>query len=199
MTAIPPLRFGLALALLAPAASATAQSKSPPAAQVNRDVVASVPDDELVFGAPRTGVTLKINDDGVVGTLVQLGRGNGVLRGRFKNEPAEIRWTDDRVTGQIGGGAPLNLKLRRTEEGLKVDGLFRGVTSHFRIGYGNLEGRIGGCRYLLSAEKDTYTGERTCDFGVTEAVSLRIPRKLARRSQGELIATLAAVFLGQRE
>jgi hypothetical protein len=189
-------RYAIALVALALSANALAE----PPKSGTKDIVTGSAQDELSLNMPRTGVTLKITDQEMTGTLLQLGRYPGnVLRGRFKQEPAEIHWTDDRVTGQIGGGAPLNLKIRRTEEGLKIDGLYRGVQSHFRIGYGVFEGRISSCRYTLTAEKDEYTGERTCDHNVTEPVTLRIPRKIASRSPGEIVAILAAAFLGQRE
>src|SRR5579884_3339898 len=97
----------------------------------DKDIITTSGREDLVFGAPRTGVTLRVTDKNLAGPLVQLGRYDKVLRGSYKQRTVEIQWSDDRVTGQIGAGAPLNLKIRHTEEGLKIDGMLNGITSHF--------------------------------------------------------------------
>jgi len=163
-----------------------------------RDVVSSVPTGDLSLSAPRTGVDLRITDKNITGPNLQLGRYGNVLRGTVNHRPAEIRFTENQVSGQIGMGAPLNLHVRPSPQGLFIEGMFAGVASRMTIGYGVIEGRMGRCEYHLVANGGPYQGQRTCDYGVTEPVTVRIPRSLAERPPGELVAVLSALFLGQR-
>jgi hypothetical protein len=170
-----------------------------PAGEVKKDVVAGAPGDEVVFSAPRTGVTLKLKGNTVSSSSINVSKIEGnTLRGNYRTYTVDLHFSDDRVYGMVGG-TQLNLKVRMAEEGIKVDGTFKGVTSHFRVGYGVLDGRIGSCRYNLVAESDTYEGTRTCDGGVPENVSLKFPKKLTQRPPSEFIAFLAVTMLGQRD
>ena len=172
-----------------------------PAGEVKKDVVAGTPGDEVVFSAPRVGITLKIKGDTVTGPTISVSKvDKDTLRGSYRANNVDLHWNDERVWGMIGGGTQMNLKVKKTEEGLKIDGTYQRVTSHFRIGYGILDGRIGSCRYDLIANDDnTYQGKRTCDGGVPEEVTLRLPKKLTQRPTTEFIAWFAVAMLGQRD
>jgi hypothetical protein len=170
-----------------------AQMPAPP----SPDLVSSVAGDQLTISAPRTGVTLRLTSSSLTGPNLQLGRSGRQLRGRFRNQPIEVRWTDDRVSGQVGPGAPLNLQVQKTDQGLRVEGMFGGIRSHFTLGFGIFEGRVGRCDYHMVASGGPYEGERTCERGVPERVTLSIPASLAQASPGELVAVLSAALLGQ--
>ena len=173
-----------------------------PVATLQKDVVTGAAADEVVFSAPRTGVTLKLKGNQLSSATINVGKYDGNnIRGNYKTLTVDIHWTNDRVSGMIGPGSQMNLKVRMTEEGIKVDGMYRGITSHFRIGYGIFDGRVGSCRYNLVAEKDTYEGTRTCDFNpnFTEPMSLKLPKKITSRPPAEVIAFIAVTFLGQRD
>src|SRR5690242_13176868 len=95
-----------------------------------KDVVTGAAGDEVIFSAPRTGVTLKLAGNTVSSANVNVSKYDGNnIRGNYKSQMVDIHWTDDRVSGMIGAGQQLNLKVRKTEEGIKVDGVFQGVTS----------------------------------------------------------------------
>jgi hypothetical protein len=173
-----------------------------PAGEVKKDVVAGAAGDELIFSAPRTGVTLKLKNNTVSSSTINVSKVDGNnMRGNYKGNTVDLHWNNDRVWGMIGSGTQMNLKVRNTEEGIKVDGTFQGVTSHFRIGYGILDGRIGSCRYNLVAQTDEYEGTRVCDNRntFTENVTLKMPKKLTSRQPTEFIAWFAVAMLGQRD
>ena len=162
------------------------------AAQFVGTVVVTTPREEFVLQQPGRSFTAKVDGRGLTGPAVQLERTADGLRGSIGQQPADLQFTADRVTGLVGR-LPVNLKLARTEDGMRLSGLWAGRLSNLRVSPYAIDGSLGRCGYTLHAEGNRYQGERSCG-GLPAPVVVQIPASLTQRPMGEFAASIVALL-----
>jgi hypothetical protein len=103
------------------------------------------------------------------------------LRGRVDGSPLILTLDDRamRITGLLGM-EPVNLRVRGTDDGYHVSGLFAGALSEYDVAWSDhegLRGWIGKCSYELRwTELETgFEGMRACADGNIEPVFVQQP------------------------
>ena len=152
-------------------------------------------DQYFVLRIPGAATEARMSREGLSGSDVQMTRYEHSLRGRAYGNTVELNWTEEQVTGNVGG-SPVDLKVEQEENELRIRGLYAGRVGNFSIQPGQLQGTIGQCTYTM--ETDTggiYTGNMVCGGGPVDA-TLQLPPMLAAFYPAEIAAYLAA-FLGR--
>jgi hypothetical protein len=144
------------------------------------------PDDIVVHSPSRTfsaRVTVAPDRHGglgrLEGPLISAEVYGDELRGVFEGSPVSLKLDEGamRITGLLGD-QPVDLRVRRTEVGCHVSGLFAGALSDYDVGKSELRGRIGKCSYELPWTEQGYQGQRQCGDGRIEQVSLQEPQRM---------------------
>src|SRR5262245_55711633 len=123
------------------------------AAEIVGTLVASAPrTEDFSITQPGRTLTARVDASGLSGPMLQLGRAPGELRGRIRNFPTELRFSADRVSGLVGR-APVDLHITRSDEGLRVQGLFAGKLSNLRINSAELKAPWGNAATRCTSRK----------------------------------------------
>lgn len=133
---------------------------------------------------------------GFSGPQLQLGRREGGgLAGFAFGRTVDLRWTENRVAGSLGG-APVDLILERGEGEVRMRGMLGGRLGNLAIRADGVQGSVGSCSYSLAGSwPGTLEGRRSCGT-LPEVTYLRVPSSLTELPGPELAAVLA-VMLGQ--
>jgi hypothetical protein len=125
------------------------------------------------------------------------------LRGRFDGSPLILTLDDRtmRITGLLGQ-QPVNLRVRGTDDGYHVSGLFAGSLSEYDVAWSDrdgLRGVVGKCSYELRwTEPDAaFEGLGACTGGNIEPVFVQQPPPMrpARDAGPGLSATQTVALL----
>jgi hypothetical protein len=153
--------------------------------------------DDVFIRSPSRVASARVTSTGLEGPLTSVDFYGDELRGRLDGAPVSLRVDDARlrVTGILGEG-PVDLHVRRTEQGLHVSGLLGGALSEYDVGPTALRGKIGRCSYDLRWTGEDYEGRRECSDGNIEPVVVQEPRTLAILPPARFV-TLLTLMLGQ--
>jgi hypothetical protein len=109
------------------------------------------------------------------------------LRGRVDGSPVFLTLDDRamRITGLLGQ-QPVDLRVRGTDDGFHVMGLFAGTPSEYDVGWSaanGLHGKIGKCSYELQwkPSDDGFAGQRECSDGRIEPVFFKEPLPMGQK------------------
>lgn len=149
----------------------------------------------FVLRVPGAAVEAKLSNDGISGADVQVTRYEHSLRGRAYGATLELFWTEEQVSGNVGG-SPVDLRVEQEGNLLRIRGLYAGRVGNFTIEPGKLNGSLGRCTYTMTTQLGgRYDGQVTCG-GMPQDATLQLPPMLASFYPAEIAAYLA-VFLGQ--
>ncbi len=122
-------------------------------------------------------------------------RDDGSYVGRFGSAIVDLRTTEERVAGTIGG-QPTELYVAPEGEGMRVRGMLAGALGTLDVTPRVVSGRAGRCSYDLKREAASrwYAGRRVCGRGMPEYTSVAFPVAFEARSPQQR-AVLADLFL----
>jgi hypothetical protein len=171
---------------------------------------ASAPGDLVVRSPTRVfSATVKVTPDGrnslaaLEGPFTSAALYGDELRGRIEGMPVFLTLDDGamRITGLLGQ-QPVNLRVRATDGGYHVSGLFAGILSDYDVAWSDrdgLRGKIGKCSYELrwTEPEAAFEGQRACTGGNIEPVFVQEPPPMhpAREAGSGLSATQTVALL----
>jgi hypothetical protein len=139
------------------------------------------------------GVTVVCQGDRCIGPQVQVKTGPSGMQGTLAGRAIGLESTDAQVKGAVGT-QPVLLQVQPKDGGLELGGTFDGRIGTLAVTPAQIEGTVGRCSYdLKSSAPDTYVGQRSCG-GLPSATTVKLPRSLAARPQGERAAILAVLL-----
>ncbi len=114
------------------------------------------------------------------------------LRGRFRNQPVELRWDFQKVSG-VFGGQPTLLELSEGDD-TRASGSFGGAPVDLLVKENVMVARVGICAYYMTRVEGGYSGKRDCAGPLEEQFYVDFPESLQARPLGEM-ATLLTLTL----
>jgi hypothetical protein len=146
-----------------------------------------------VLGPGRV-TAVRVDEEGLTGPQIQMGRYGRTLRGRVFDSPTEIDWGDDLIRGFLGP-TMIDLHVLHEPGQLHIRGLYANELSDLRISPAGIEGHIGACGYSLPADAGRYAGfEGGPGAGVPLPTAVYLPRSLAGWPEGEMTAALVLML-----
>src|SRR5215468_6629606 len=137
---------------------------------------------------------VRVTEDQILGIQPDfaLSRTDGEIRGRAVGVPVVVGFHDDEGAG-VYRGAPFQVKIEHTPNGLLVNGLFGGAISTFELSTERINGRVGSCGYDVRWNGQFYSGSRGCGSRI-EPVSVSLPATMARWSDVEVAGALGLLL-----
>ena len=114
------------------------------------------------------------------------------LRGRFKDQPVDLHWDYQRVTG-VFGALPTKLELSEGDD-IRASGSLGGSRVDLLLQGDVLLARVGLCAYYMQRVDGGYSGRRDCAGPLEDAFFVDFPESLQARPLGEM-ATLLSLAL----
>jgi hypothetical protein len=137
---------------------------------------------------------VRVTDDQILGIEPDfaLARTDGEIRGRAVGVPVVVGFEGDEGAG-VYRGAPFQVKIDHTPNGLLVNGIFGGAISTFEISTDRINGRVGTCGYDVRWTGQFYSGSRGCGTRI-EPISVSLPATMARWSDVEVAGALGLLL-----
>jgi hypothetical protein len=137
---------------------------------------------------------VKVTDDQILGVEPDfaLARTDGEIRGRASGVPVIVGFQGDEGAG-VYRGAPFQVRIDHTPNGLLVNGIFGGAISTFEISTDRINGRVGTCGYDVRWNGEFYSGSRGCGSRI-EPISVSLPATMARWSDVEVAGALGLLL-----
>jgi len=137
---------------------------------------------------------VRVTDDQILGLQPDfaLARTDGEIRGRAVGVPVILGFHDDEAAG-VYRGAPFQLHVERTPEGLHVIGLIGGALSDFELSTERINGRVGTCGWDVRWTGQVYSGSRGCGTQI-EPISVSLPATMAKWSDVEVAGSLGLLL-----
>jgi hypothetical protein len=114
------------------------------------------------------------------------------LRGRFRDQPVDLQWDFQRVTG-VFGAQPTKLELSEGDD-VRASGSFGGAPVELLVKEDVMVARVGACAYYMTRVEGGYSGQRDCDGPLDDGFYVDFPESLQARPLGEM-ATLLTLAL----
>lgn len=118
---------------------------------------------------------------------------NDGLRGRFRNQPVELQWDYQHVTG-VFGVQPTRLELSEGDD-VRASGTFGGAPVDLLMKGDVLVARVGLCAYYLNRVEGGFSGKRDCSGPLEEGFSVDFPESLQARPVGEMASLLTLALV----
>lgn len=137
---------------------------------------------------------VRVTDDQILGIEPDfaLARADGEIRGRAVGVPVVVGFQGDEGAG-VYRGAPFQVKVDHTPNGLLVNGIFGGAISSFEISTERINGRVGTCGWDVRWTGKYYSGSRGCGSRI-EPISVSLPATMARWSDVEVAGALGLLL-----
>ncbi|MBN1203363.1 MAG: hypothetical protein JXB05_00375 [Myxococcaceae bacterium] len=113
-------------------------------------------------------------------------------RGRFRDQPVDLKWDYQQVTG-IFGTRGVNLELSEGDD-TRASGTFGGAPVDILVKQDVMLARVGSCAYYMTRVEGGYSGKRDCAGPLEEGFYVDFPESLQARPLGEM-ATLLTLAL----
>jgi len=151
-------------------------------------------EDTFEIGGQGNHWGVRVTDDEILGVQPDfaLSRADGEIRGRAVGVPVVVGFHDDEGAG-VYRGAPFQVKIDHTPNGLLVNGLFGGAISTFELSTERINGRVGSCGYDVRWNGSYYSGSRGCGSRI-EPISVSLPATMARWSDVEVAGALGLLL-----
>jgi len=178
------------LALLALGCSHTTQLAPAP----DWGIARASTSDTFEIGGQASHWGVRVTDNEVLGVSPDfaLSRDNGEIRGRAQGVPVVVGFHGDEAAG-VYRAAPFELKVERTPDGMRVQGLVGGAISSYEISTDRISGRVGTCGWDVRWDGSAYSGSRGCGSTI-QPISVSLPATLARWSDVEVAGALALLL-----
>jgi hypothetical protein len=137
---------------------------------------------------------VRVTDDQILGIEPDfaLARTDGEIRGRAVGVPVVVGFEGDEGAG-VYRGAPFQVRIDHTPNGLLVNGILGGAISTFEISTERINGRVGSCGYDVRWNGEFYSGSRGCGTRI-EPVSVSLPATMARWSDVEVAGAVGLLL-----
>jgi hypothetical protein len=110
------------------------------------------------------------------------------LRGRFRDQPVDLTWDFQKVSG-VYGTRPTLLELSEGDD-TRASGTFGGAPVDILVQKNVLLARVGGCAYYMTRVEGGYSGKRDCAGPLEEGFFVNFPESLQTRPVGEMTTLL---------
>ena len=114
------------------------------------------------------------------------------MRGRFRNQPVDLQWDYQHVTG-VFGTRPTHLELSEGDD-TRASGSFGGAPVDLLVKENVLLARVGVCAYYMTRVEGGFSGRRDCAGPLEDSFFVDFPESLQARPLGEM-ATLLTLAL----
>jgi hypothetical protein len=114
------------------------------------------------------------------------------LRGRFRDQPVDLQWDYQKVTG-VFGAMPRRLELSEGDD-TRATGSFGGSRVDLLMKDDVLLARVGLCTYAMKRVDGGFSGKRDCSGPLEEQFYVDFPESLQARPLGQM-ATLLTLAL----
>ena len=140
---------------------------------------------------PQQSYNVKLSGKDITAPHIQLSHGRKEMRGRVFDAVTVLSFKEDKVTGNIGGGA-VNVKAWKEGDTLKAEGGFGGSPAEVTYSPKELTVYLRSCTYRLKSaeEPGTYVGRRSCDRVFERDTVVQLPEALKELSPAEQAAVL---------
>jgi hypothetical protein len=137
---------------------------------------------------------VRVTDDQILGIEPDfaLARTDGEIRGRAAGVPVIVGFEGDEGAG-VYRGAPFQVRIDHTPNGLLVNGILGGAISTFEISTDRINGRVGTCGYDVRWNGEFYSGSRGCGTRI-EPISVSLPATMARWSDVEVAGAVGLLL-----
>src|SRR5215472_1183633 len=151
-------------------------------------------EDTFEIGGQADHWGVRVTDDQILGVEPDfaLSRTDGEIRGRARGVPVVVGFEGDEGAG-VYRGAPFQVKIDHTPNGLLVNGIFGGAISTFELSTDRINGRVGTCGYDVRWNGEFYSGSRGCGTRI-EPISVSLPATMARWSDVEVAGALGLLL-----
>ena len=150
--------------------------------------------DTFEIGGQANHWGVRVTDDEILGIQPDfaLARTDGEIRGRAVGVPVLVGFEGDEGAG-VYRGAPFQVKVDHTPNGLLVNGIFGGAVSSFELSTERINGRVGTCGWDVRWTGKYYSGSRGCGSRI-EPISVSLPATMARWSDVEVAGALGLLL-----
>lgn len=151
-------------------------------------------EDTFEIGGQADHWGVRVTEDEILGVQPDfaLSRTDGEIRGRAVGVPVVVGFHDDEGAG-VYRGAPFQVRIDHTPNGLLVNGIFGGAISTFELSTERINGRVGSCGYDVRWNGTFYSGSRGCGSRI-EPISVSLPATMASWSDIEVAGALGILL-----
>jgi hypothetical protein len=137
---------------------------------------------------------VRVTDTEILGIAPDfaLSRENGEIRGRALGIPVVVGFHEDEAAG-VYRGAPFQVKVERTPDGLHAVGLVGGTLSDYEVSTERIAGKVGTCGWDVRWDGSVYSGSRGCGDRI-ELISVSLPASMARWPDVEVAGALGLLM-----
>jgi hypothetical protein len=114
------------------------------------------------------------------------------MRGRFRDQPVDLQWDYQKVTG-VFGALPTQLELSEGDD-TRASGMLGGDRVDLLLKDDVLLARVGVCSYFMKRVEGGYEGQRDCAGPLEDSFYVDFPESLQARPLGQM-ATLLSMAL----
>ncbi|MFL5348796.1 MAG: hypothetical protein ACJ8AT_28705 [Hyalangium sp.] len=140
----------------------------------------------------RSAEPMVVSAHSVTGPSSSLALSESGMRGRFRDQPVDLRWDYQRVTG-VFGAQPTKLELSEGDD-TRASGSFGGARVDMLLKDDLLLARVGACSYYMKKVDGGFSGKRDCAGPLEEQFYVDFPESLQARPLGQM-ATLLTLTL----
>ncbi|KFE71532.1 hypothetical protein [Hyalangium minutum] len=148
---------------------------------------------EKVRMGQRSAEPMVVTNRYITGPSSSISLRNDGLRGRFRNQPVELQWNYQNVTG-VFGAQPTRLELSEGDD-VRASGTFGGAPVDLLMKGDVLVARVGLCAYYLNRVEGGFSGKRDCSGPLEEGFSVDFPESLQARPVGEMASLLTLALV----
>lgn len=148
---------------------------------------------EKVRMGQRSAEPMVVTNRSITGPSSSISLWEGGLRGRFRNQPVELKWDYQHVTG-VFGTQPAQLVLSEGDD-TRASGTFGGAPVDMLLKGQALVARVGLCAYYLNRVEGGFSGKRDCSGPLEEQFTVDFPESLQARPVGEMTALLTLALV----
>jgi hypothetical protein len=140
----------------------------------------------------RSAEPMVVSAHSITGPSSSLSLKEDGMRGRFRDQPVDLQWDYQRVTG-VFGAQPTKLELSEGDD-TRASGSFGGAPVNLLVKGDVLLARVGVCSYFMKRVEGGYSGTRDCAGPLEEGFYVDFPEELQARPLGQM-ATLLTLAL----
>jgi hypothetical protein len=154
--------------------------------------------EEMVLRGPGSFEQVRIDGRRFFGPNIEVEAFDDGIRGRARNTLLDVREKDDKVSGILGAGAPVNMVVIERAPHLHARGLWGGMALRIELDDEHLAITGAVCGYSLTRADDspaggrTYAGRDGCGRTM-DRVELTLPASFGSRTAAEQVVLLALV------
>lgn len=140
----------------------------------------------------RSAEPMVVSEHAITGPSSSLSLNEAGMRGRFRDQPVDLQWDYQRVTG-VFAALPAKLELSEGDD-TRASGTFGSARVDMLLKDDVLLARVGACSYFMKKVDGGFSGTRDCAGPLEEHFDVDFPESLQQRPLGQM-ATLLTLAL----